>query len=284
MHTRVMLELGCNHQGDLDIARRLIDEAARLGVFGVKLQKRSPEEIPPEMRDTPRKPENSFGETYYEHRRALEFTVDEVAKLKEHAEAQGLAFAESVFDHPSLKQMLELGVKYIKLPSQFLNDPALNFELMLHRSNVSSLVAMHSTGMHTTWEVLENRWLRDYDVTFYCRSIYPHGVDQIDLGSARMIYGAIGDPGRCGYSSHDKDGLQIPWFIILGASWVERHFTLDKAMKGSDHHTVSSNPAEMRRILTSIEETEAMLECKNLNALVSKEEIAARQFYMGDKK
>lgn len=281
MRTRVMLELGCNHQGSVDLARRMIDDAQRLGVFGVKFQKRYPDSIPEETKRLPRNPKDSFGDTYYTHRKALEFDVDQVAALKRHAEYRGLAFAESVFDPHSLKDVLDVGVRYVKLPSQFFGCEILSGQLVSWRDLRHDLFIMQSTGMHTTREVVTSPWLKSFDVTLYCRSIYPHDVAQADLGSARTIFGALGDPDRCGYSSHDRDGTLIPWLVVMGASWVERHYTLDKAMKGSDHHTVSSDFAEMRGILDRIEEVEGMLECRNVDSLVDVQERANREFYMG---
>ena len=279
-----MLELGCNHQGSTDIARALVDDAQRLGVFGIKFQKRHVEAIPEGVKGRPRDPATSFGDTYYAHRKALELDLDQVTALKRHAEDRGLVFAESVFDLRSLQDVIDVGVKCIKLPSQALLDHELNFKLVSQRRVAPNTFIVNSTGMHTVKEVLANPWLREFDATLYCRSIYPHRAGQADLGAARAIFGALGDPQRCGYSSHDLDGTLVPWLVLIGATWVERHYTLDKGMKGSDHGTVSSDFAEMQAILRQVEEVEDLLECKNYDRIASAEELANREFYTGVKR
>jgi sialic acid synthase SpsE len=281
MLTRVILELGCNHQGSVEVAKQMIDDAQRLGVWGVKIQKRHPESIPEEQKNLPRHAKDSFGETYYEHRKALEFSVEQVMELKAYAEAKKLAFVVSVFDAQSAKDMVERAlVKYVKLPSQFLLDYNLNMYLILNKVEYC-LMLIHSTGMHTVQEVLNCPFLNRFDVTLYCRSIYPCTFEQVDLGAARAIFDQLVCPAARGYSSHDKDGAAIPWMVALGARWVERHYTLDKTMKGSDHKTVSSNFEDVQRIMTDIADTEDLFVVKNATSLASEAEIKNRLFYRG---
>jgi len=276
MVTRIVLELGCNHQGQVDVAKAMIDDAVRLGVYGVKVQKRCPEVIPEELKYKPRDLENSFGETYYEHRKALELSVSSVVELREYAEARGLAFMVSVFDMPSAREMVEQAkVRFIKLPSQLLLDYDLNTYLMLVRRSYK-LTLLHSTGMHTDQEVLACPFLNRFDVTYYCRSIYPCAFDQLDLGSARCQFDALLDADSRGYSSHDVGGEAIPWFVLMGARWVECHYTLDKKMKGSDHKTVSRDYDDMARIIADVYAVEARY---NDTALMSKSECANADFY-----
>ncbi len=274
-----MLELGCNHQGDFDIARRMIDDAAQLDVYGVKLQVRDVELIPPDARDKKRDPATSFGDTYYTHRRALEFNDKQLTKLKEHAEIRSLTFAVSVFDLNSLKRAVEdLSIRHVKLPSQMYSNDAMCERLSSYRLS-RGVFTMRSTGMHTTREVLAIIDKYEFDVTMYCRSIYPCTMLESDFGSARAILAHLAAPQR-GYSSHDKNGEAIPWMILLGATMVERHYTLDKNMKGSDHHTVSSDFEDMKRVLEQVEQVEELLECKNMGSLASPVERANREFYM----
>lgn len=274
-----MLELGCNHQGSLVIARQMIDDAIRLGVWGVKVQVRDIEAILPEIRDKKRDPATSFGDTFYAHRRALEFNDEQLLSLKEYAENHGLIFMASVFDEHSLRRTVEtLNIKYVKLPSQYFSSMPLN-ELLKSCKLVCHLYAARSTGMHTTHEVLAGLGTGVFDVTMYCRSIYPHSMAEVDFGSARLIFAHLSATQR-GYSSHDKDGEAIPWMVLLGATMVERHYTLDKSMKGSDHHTVSSDFKDMQHIVAQVEQVEELLECKNMDKLASKIELANREFYM----
>lgn len=280
MYTKVILEMGCNHQGDMAIAKRMIDEAKKLNVYGVKFQKRCVDLIPEEKKIIRRSMSNSFGENYYEHRKVLEFSPEQIEELKKHAEVQGLFFAVSVFDAVSAKEMISIGVKGIKLPSQLYSDNKLN-QYLLTMKKLKKLFLMHSTGMHTVNEIINHDSFDQFDVTFYCRSIYPFSeMEKADLGSAMEMFSML-DNSQCGYSSHDKDGKLIPWFILIGAQWIERHYTLDKEMKGSDHKTVSSDYAEMKRILFDIEETEERRRAKNYDKIVDTQELSNQKFYRG---
>jgi sialic acid synthase SpsE len=262
----------------------MVDDAKRLGVFGVKIQKRCPEAIPDAQKDAPRRGSNSFGDTYYEHRRALEFNVEQVCELKRYVEQAGLVFVVSVFDMVSLKTMVEIaGVKYVKLPSQLLTHEAMNLYLLL-RCKTCGLTIMHSTGMHTLEELKSFRYLNHFDVTYYCRSMYPYTREQADLGVARLLFDMMINVESRGYSSHDKNGELVPWFVLLGARWVERHYTLDKGMKGTDHGTVSSDFAEMQRIIGEVEDIEKLTRPQNVSELVNAQEVANRNFYMREVK
>ena len=280
MKTRVLLEMGCNHQGDMDIAKTLIEHAHVLNAWGVKFQKRDIDAIPHEMRDKPRDPATSFGDTYYTHRKALEFTTEQALELKDFAEDMGLVFVESVFDEKSLRDMISIGVTHLKLPSQLFDNDEIVRPLVQHARNADVFI-MRSTGMHVLREVVQASWLDFFDVTMYCRSLYPIvNIKDADLGFAHTLYAML-KPSQCGYSSHDKNGALIPYFVLLGATLVERHYTLDKSMKGSDHHTVSSDFEEMKLILESIEQMEEYMEVRNYTHLASPVEIATREFYMG---
>lgn len=279
MRTRVLLELGCNHQGELSLAEQMVDDAAALGAWGVKIQMRDVEAIPEEKKRLPRDPATSFGDTYYAHRAALELTDAAITALKARAEALGLVFAASVFDARSARRAVELGIRFIKTPSQLLEDEEVNDFLSRWRQGHPGFT-MRSTGMHTTREVLRAVRLWEFNVTMYCRSLYPCRLASLDLGSARVLYAHLAEWER-GYSSHDAGGEAIPWMVLLGATLVERHYTLDKGMKGSDHHTVSSDFEEMARIMAEIGEVEGMLTTRNMDALECAEERANRAFYVG---
>jgi sialic acid synthase len=278
MDTRLILEFGCNHQGDFDTARRMIDAAAKLGVHGVKMQKHSPDDLPEDRKALKRDPATSFGDTFYAHRKALELPIEQVDRLRAHAEALGLMFMESVHDVRSFHEVRGIGIRHLKLPSQHFGHPELNRLMVAAKEQYGCFIA-RATGMHTTCEVLEDFWLHDYDVTLYCRSIYPHGIDDCDPGSAARIFDALTAAQR-GYSSHDSDGLLVPLFVQMGATWVERHFTLDKTLKGSDHHTVSSDPAEVATLVERIREVEDQMRPRNMTALADVREQKTREFYV----
>jgi len=257
MKTKIILEIGCNHQGSMNLAKQMMNEAFYMGVWAVKFQKRDMDSIPGNIGALPRDMSNSFGETYYEHRAALEFTIDEIRELKSYAENLDLVFICSVFDPNSLIQLIEAGVKHIKYPSQFFSNAHMINMAYEFGKNIKYYL---STGMHSGDEIKNSPWLKlatwiDIRCIMHCISVYPCSLDETNLS---MIH-EIGKYGPPGYSSHDKDGKAIPWAVVAGAKYIERHFTLDKTMKGSDHGTVSSDPADIRNIIQSIEYVEQMM-------------------------
>jgi sialic acid synthase len=278
--TKIILEFGCNHQGNYDNALRMIDEAAKLEAWGVKFQKRDCDLIPKEIGNTPRKPENSFGATYYEHRKALEFSVDQITSLKEYAEKAGLKAIVTVFDLISMDQMIRLGFEYIKLPSQFYSNYAMNLQLFDKRNEHQEIKIIVSTGMHTLYELDMWPWFDKADITMYCRSIYPCDLNDIDFRMARILKAKLNNS-RFGYSSHDKQGCAIPYMILIGAEYVERHYTLNKEWKGSDHGTVSSDFHEMQEIIKQVEDMESLSAVDNSFDLASEAEKKVRLTYRG---
>lgn len=284
MQTKIILELGCNHNGSIDIAKRMIDDAAKLGVFGIKFQKRDVECFSDGLKLLPRKPENSFGPNYYEHRKALEFSVAEIIDLKKYAESLGLIPVVSVFDMKSAVEMVEAEFDYIKLPSQYYSHYALNKTLMdvgAVGSVAMKLNIIVSTGMHTLDEIFKWQYFDQASITMYCRSIYPCELKEVDFNSMlelkNKLKGSI-----LGYSSHDKNGEAIFYAVLLGAKYIERHYTLDKTMKGSDHGTVSSDFLEMQKIISEIKKAEEILNSsKNIFELFSENEKRVRMVYRG---
>lgn len=247
MLTKIICECGCNHQGKLETAISMIEEAARLKVWGIKFQKRDIEAIPEEVKNKKRNMINSFGETYYEHRKALEFDIKEMNLLRETAENKGLAFICSAFDIKSIHDLISIGCSYIKLPSQLLLNGNIAKELLKDKTNYKILV---STGMHEWEEIEKCIWLNHADIIFHCISTYPAKITEMNLetiGNLKHITKA-----DIGYSSHEMEGAGIKFAVLAGAKYIERHFTLDTEWKGSDHGTVSSDVQEMERIISDI--------------------------------
>jgi sialic acid synthase SpsE len=258
----------------------MVEEAAKLGVWGIKFQKRDCDLIPKEIGNVVRKPENSFGATYYEHRKALEFSVEQIKSLKTYAEKEyNLAVVVTVFDLISMDQMINAGFEYIKLPSQFYSNYAMNLQLFNGYSNIKKKIIV-STGMHTFLELVQWQWFDGADITLYCRSIYPAELKDIDFRMATQLKARLNNS-RFGYSSHDRKGCAIPYMVLLGAEYIERHYTLNKEWKGSDHGTVSSDFAEMQRIINQIEIIENIMDVDNSVELASEAEKKVRLTYRG---
>lgn len=250
----VIAEIGLNHNGDVELARRLIDVAADAGADAVKFQKRTPEIATPEhMRDIPR--DTPWGTmTYLEYRRRVEFDRDEYIEISDHALLRGLEWFASPWDEPSVAFLEDLGVTAHKVASASLTDHGL-----LRALRDTGKTVILSTGMSTieqidaAIEVVGTERL----LLMHATSTYPMEPAEANL---RMIP-ALRDrfPGvPVGYSGHER-GLQISLAAVaLGAVAVERHITLDRTMWGSDH-AASLEPTGLQHLIRDIRVIEAAL-------------------------
>lgn len=281
LKTKIILEAGCNHNGEIGIATDMICEASRLGVWGIKFQKRDCNLIPDDVKKKTRDLSNSFGKTYYEHRLALEFDAEEMNTIKTVAEKMGLKFLCSAFDINSLKTLVDIGCEYIKLPSQLYTDKKLQTELIDAKS-FSGIKALVSTGMHSAEEILNNLWLDYADIIFHCISVYPCNISDMNIVFIQALKEIVShheNDCAIGYSSHDFEGRGIPYAIAAGAEYIERHYTLDKKMKGSDHSTVSSDLKEIKNIIQEINLIEEILGDSKREC--SEKELQVRKIYRG---
>lgn len=275
MKTKFIFECGCNHQGNIKIAKQMIDEAVKLGAWAVKFQKRDIESMHKGLRDLLRNDKNSFGATYGEHREALEFSINQIKELQEYAKYKYINLGISIFDLVSFKQMVKLIPDFIKLPSQLYSNFEINNCIQNMNWDISIFV---STGMHTLQEIINCQFFDKTTVTFYCRSMYPFNLLEGNLVDMRLLARKLKNS-KLGYSSHEKKGQLIPAAILIGAEYIERHFTLDKSWKGSDHGTVASDPCEMENIIESIEHTELIL--GEENKLLSEKEEKVKKIFKG---
>jgi sialic acid synthase SpsE len=274
MNTKIILEFGCNHQGNYQLAKEMIDQAADLGVWAVKFQKRDLQNITPTEAVQVRDLKNSFGETFLKHREALEFDVEEIKNLKTYAEEKGLVFICTAFDLSSFYALANIvKCEYIKLPSQLYKNKAINDAWHLLKKSPRVIC---SVGMHSLYEILnDSPWLKTAFIVMACNSIYPHdNPEDFNLGVIHALLRFRGNE-FVGYSSHDTGGAILP-AIIAGAQYIERHFTLNKHLKGSDHSTVSSTYDEIKNLMESIVYTELMLGEKRF--LCEAEQKTARKY------
>lgn len=243
----VIAEIGLNHNGDVDIAKRLIDVAARAGADAVKFQKRTPEISTPEhMRDVPR--ETPWGVmSYLDYRRRVEFGRDEYVEIGDHATMLGLDWFASPWDVPSVEFLEELNVVAHKVASASLTDT----ELLLALRDTGKPVIL-STGMSTIAQI--DRALdtlgTDRVVLMHATSTYPLEPEEANLrviATLRDRYPGV----PVGYSGHER-GLQISLAAVaIGAVAVERHITLDRTMWGSDH-AASLEPTGLEHLVRDI--------------------------------
>ncbi len=242
----VIGEIGLNHNGDVDIARRLIDVAADAGCQAVKFQKRTPEiSTPHAQRDQIR--QTPWGEmTYLEYRYRVEFGREQYEKVATHAAERGLQWFASPWDVPSVEFLEDLGVPTHKVASASVTDHEL-----LHALAETGKPIILSTGMSTleqidaAVEILGTERL----VLLHATSTYPLPPEEANLRTISTLAERYDVP--VGYSGHEK-GLQISLAAVaLGAVAVERHITLDRTMWGSDQAS-SLEPTGLEHLVRDI--------------------------------
>lgn len=269
---KVIAEIGCNHMGKMDIAKELISVAAHVCKADyAKFQKRNNKELlPPAQYNAPHPvPANSYGDTYGAHREALEFTVDQHAELKEFCEAQGIGYTTSVWDMTSAREITALKPDNIKIPSatnlnwDLQNFLAENYEGEIHVS----------TGMTTRDEIeglitfYEERGRAKDLVVYSCTSGYPVAFEDLCLREIERLKGKYAERvKKIGFSGHHLGIAADIAALALGAEWVERHFTLDRTWKGTDH-AASLEPDGMRRLVRDLHHVEQALTFKSKDVL-----------------
>jgi sialic acid synthase len=249
----VIAEIGCNHGGDLELAKRMISVAAQFcEVDAVKFQKRDPATLlTPEQYGAPHpEPRHAFGSTYGEHREYLEFDIDQHAELVAHAAACGVTYSTSVWDVPSAKAVIGLAPPFVKVPSAT-NQHVELLELLC--AEFAGIIHL-SLGMTTRAEeerivalFRERGRLRDL-VLYACTSGYPVPFEDVCLLEVRRLCEAYGaDAHAIGFSGHHLGIAADVAALALGAQYVERHFTLDRTSKGTDH-AASLEPDGLRKL------------------------------------
>jgi N-acetylneuraminate synthase/sialic acid synthase len=253
----VIAEIGHNHQGDLAQCKRMFTAAAEAGADAVKLQKRDNRSLFTRAAyDQVYNSENAFGDTYGEHREALEFGRDEYLELQQHAKDLGVHFFATAFDLPSLEFLVSLGVPAIKIASGDLKSTHL-----LRAAGRTGVPLIVSTGAADLEDVQ-----RAYDVLveaggpfalLQCTAGYPPEFDQLDLaviGAYRELFPDT----VVGFSSHDSGIAMATAAYVLGARIVEKHFTLNRALKGTDH-AFSLEPLGLRKMVRDLRRTRVAL-------------------------
>lgn len=253
----IIAEIGINHNGDVAIAKRLITEAAAAGVDAVKFQKRTPEEVlTKEGLLRPYNSPHAFAPTYGEHRKKLEFGEAEYQELIKFAKEKNVAFFASVWDSSSTDFMERLGIGAYKIPSA----DVINLPLLEYVAKKGKPVLL-STGMSTIDEVDQAvETILQHNsrlLVMQCVSLYPSTDDKIDLLAMDLLKERY-HPLPIGYSGHEIDMLPTLAAVARGATAIERHFTLDKTMKGSDH-SASLEPAQLKELVSSVKRIEKIL-------------------------
>lgn len=268
----VIAEAGCNHMGQMEIAKDLIETAAHFcKADAIKFQKRCPKELlTPEQYNAPHPhPENSYGKTYGEHRDFLEFTVDQHAQLKEWCEQAGIIYSTSVWDMTSAKEIASLKPKFIKIPSACNT----HFEMLQWLCDNYDGEIQLSFGMTTHEEEEEivklfeaNGRAKDL-VLFNCTSGYPVPFKDVCLLEINRMRAAYEDRVKAiGFSGHHLGIAVDVAAYTLGADVIERHYTLDRTWKGTDH-AASLEPDGIRKLVRNLNAVHEALTYKDAEIL-----------------
>lgn len=274
----IIAEIGCNHKGDMQIAHKMIK---LLGTFKllnensyidiVKFQKRTNKELlTQEEYNAPHpNPRNSYGNTYGEHREFLEFDLEQNRQLKKWCEEEELIYSTSTWDLTAAKEIVSLNPKLIKVPSA----SNLNFKMLEYlRDNYSGEVHL-SFGMTTREEeqkiinfFKEKNRAKDM-VIYSCTSGYPVPFEDICLKEIVRIKEMYGkDVKAIGFSGHHLGIAVDIAALALGATYFERHFTLDRTWKGTDH-AASLEPQGLQKLARDLRQTAKALNYKEKEIL-----------------
>lgn len=272
MAVKIIAEVGCNHKGDMEIAKEHIRIAAIYAKADVvKFQKRNNRELlTEEQYNAPHpNPANSYGDTYGAHREFLEFTPEQHKELMEECAKNGIEYSTSVWDVTSARQIAALNPALIKVPSAC----NLHFDMLGVLADEYKGEIHLSFGM-TTHEEEEAivRFFEDKgrakDVVIYsCTSGYPVAFEDICLAEITRLKAAFDDRVKAiGFSGHHLGIAADIAALALGAEWVERHFTLDRTWKGTDH-AASLEPDGLRRLCRDLRNVEMALGSKSSEVL-----------------
>lgn len=254
MKTTIIAEIGINHNGDLELAKRLIDVAVVSGCNAVKFQKRTVDKVyTKEYLDSPR--QSPWGTTQRAQKEGLEFGKAEYDEIDRYCKERDIEWYASAWDIDSQKFLQQYNCKYNKVASAMLTKDELLAEIA--KEGKYTFIA---TGM-STYEEIDHAVdiFKQYDCPYelmHCNSTYPMPIEDANL---KLIH-ALADRYGCkvGYSGHEAGTLVSTCAVALGATSIERHITMDKTMYGSDQKA-SIEPYELCSLVKDIRNTEKIL-------------------------
>ena len=229
----IIAEIGNNHNGNLDLAKEMLKICKKINVDAVKFQVKDIETaFSKELLDKPYTGPNSFGKTYREHKEALEFSKDELKVIYDYARELGIICFATPFDVKSVNVLEELDNPIYKISSFHVTD----LELVESIAKTSKPIIL-STGMSSIEEidvaVKKIREFHDKLIILQCTSCYPTEDEDVNLRVIPTLEKRYECP--IGFSSHERGVAITSASVAMGATIIERHFTLDRTMKGPDH-------------------------------------------------
>jgi len=286
MKTLIIAEAGVNHNGDISLAKKLVDIAAESGADLVKFQTFNADRLATHFAHKAEYQKSEMGKTESQHAmlRKLELTEEMHVQLIAYCQSRAVGFLSTGFDIESVDLLNRLGQELFKIPSGEIT----NMSFLRHIGGLGKRVIL-STGMSTMDEiesaisVLENSGTPRSKVTvLHCTTAYPAPMSDVNLSAMQSIKSALNV--EIGYSDHTL-GIEIPIAAVaLGATVIEKHFTLDRNMPGPDHKA-SLEPAELKAMVNAIRNIEQALGdgVKRLmpseveNIVIARKSIVARQ-------
>lgn len=293
LKTLIIAEAGVNHNGSLELAFELIAAASDAGADVVKFQTFKAEDL---VTQSATKADYQLGttdvqETQFEMLKKLELSYDMHLKLISRCKEKGIRFSSTGFDASSVDVLIELGVDFLKVPSgEITNLP------YLRHVGTKSLPIILSTGMSSMQEVkdairiLEEAGSKKSDITvLHCNTEYPTPMEDVNLRAMLSMENELGV--KVGYSDHTL-GVEVPIAAVaMGATAIEKHFTLDRTMEGPDH-VASLEPEELKQMVGSIRNIEKAMgdgskspsesEQKNIS-VARKSIVASKKIKFGEK-
>ena len=243
----IIAEIGNNHNGSLDTAKKLIESAKESGADAVKFQVKNIEKsFGKELLDSPYINENSFGKTYREHKMALEFSEEQMKQLYDFAAKIDIICFSTPFDIDSVDMLERIGNPIYKISSFHVTD----LKLIEYVCQTKKPIII-STGMSTIEEIdkaveLIKKFTKDF-IIMHCVSCYPTEDKDVNLNIISTLKNRYNCP--IGYSGHERGIAITASTVLLGCCAIERHFTLDRTMKGPDHAS-SVEPIGLNDIVT----------------------------------
>lgn len=259
----IIAEAGVNHNGSEELALKLVDEASRAGADAVKFQTfRAETLVAPGAEKAEYQKTNTEKSDQFSMIRKLELSRESHQRIKSHCDALGIEFMSTAFDPASADFLVDLGIQRIKIPSGELT----HLPFIAHIAEKGLPVIM-STGMATLEEVIEavemvrktrqhkkfSEPLEERLILLHCTSNYPARTEDINLNAMLTLKNETGLP--VGYSDHSEGILVAPLAVGLGATVIEKHFTMDRKLPGPDH-AASLEPDELQQMIHNIRTVE----------------------------
>jgi N-acetylneuraminate synthase len=251
--TYIIAEIGINHNGSLEIAKKLIDSAVSSGCDAVKFQKRTPDLCVPSQQQSVIKNTPWGTMTYLEYRYKVEFNEDEYWQIDRYCKGKGILWFASCWDEPSVDFLQQFSPVCYKACSA-----ALTNDNLLGRLNSTGCPLILSTGMSTMEEIRHAVSLLDKDrlLIAHCTSSYACRPEELNLNMITTLRQEFNCP--IGYSGHELGLVTTCAAVAIGASFVERHITIDRGMWGNDQ-SASLEPQDLKRLVRDIREIEKAL-------------------------